>query len=295
MAKCKPYPPKPCSSKPLLRVLNFSGGRQSTWLINKYLRREWKTPERFAVVTADPGMEKQSTYAVVTEVEQQCAKAGIEFVRAPGPNLYEDLLNVTSGIKSRIDTPPFWTKDDKGKRGKLRHSCTREYKIRPMRRAYRQLLYRRWGIQPGPAGNRALKPNCVASMIGFSAQEASRIKPSDSRWNALEYPAIEAGATEDDIAADYRRWGIEPPKPSLCNGCPFHGLRMRKEQFRNETDRDQAITVDDAIRHGLPGVKYPAFTSDTLVPLRDLEESDFSTGNATQDEMSMCSAGVCFV
>ena len=289
---------EPAGGRPLLEVQTYSGGRQSEWLLESYRRgeRRIRNADSFVVINSGPGMERTTTRLRVARMESRCLEAGIDFRRAPGPNLYTDLLDLHAGEKNRIDNPPFWVHNADGTRGKLQHNCTREYKIRPMRRMMRQVLFERWGIPVGPRGNHALRPNAVRIQIGFSAGESSRIKPprdDDPAWCELVYPLVEAGVTDDVVAAVYRRWGISPPDISMCNGCPFQGLRNLRSM--SAADIQQTITVDRVIRDlSAAGVKRPAYVSDTLIPMAELAEQEFSTGDEVTDDMHQCTSGVCF-
>ena len=272
-----------------LTILNFSAGRQSTWLLEKYLRGEWKRPKRFAVINANPGMEKQATRQTIDHYERRCERAGILFVRAPGPDLYTDFVNWDG--RKRIDTPPFWTKNPDGTTGALNHQCTREYKIRPIRRAARRVLEstRFWGsIQAKQS---------VEFQICFSYEEKHRIKDGDHpQWAFASHPLIANKVTLDDIHSDFRRWGIPIPVMSLCNGCPFHGLRSRRDQSMVDQDWHEAITFDGAIRDLRHiGVENECYTSDILLPIIDLQSQGFSLGDEKADDLHSCTSGMCFV
>ena len=282
--------------KPLLTVLSYSGGRQSEFLLEQILRKRWAIPERFAVIVANPGMEKCSTYRRIDAMERRCARAGILFRRARGPNLFSDLMQMEPLKRSRIDNPPLWVRNEDGTRGQLMHGCTREYKIRPIRREARRLLRLMYGIPETSKGARALANGALRHWVCFSADEERRVKPdTECRYAKVEYPLIDAQVGDADVSAFYAEAGIEPPEPSLCNGCPFHGLAMRKSQASCEADFEQALLIDDAVRDmSRQGVQRPAYTSDTLIPLRELAERNFSTGDDRKDDIHSCSSGYCF-
>tara|TARA_Y100000593_G_scaffold26025_1_gene51778 strand:- start:1307 stop:2161 length:855 start_codon:yes stop_codon:yes gene_type:complete len=282
--------------KPLLTILGYSGGRQSEFLLEQILRKRWPIPERFAVIVANPGMEKQSTYRRIDAMERRCAAAGILFRRARGPNLFTDLIQMESLRRRRIDSPPLFVKNEDGSRGQLSHKCTREYKIRPIRREARRVLRWMYGIPETAKGSRALVDGAIRNWVCFSADEERRVKSdNESRYSKVEYPLIDAQVGDADVSAFYAESGIEPPEPSLCNGCPFHGLAMRKSQASCEADFEQALLIDDAVRDmSRQGVQRPAYTSDTLIPLRELAGRDFSTGDDRKDDIHSCSSGYCF-
>ncbi len=179
-------------------------------------------PKNLVVINSDPGMEDERTYAYVAKTAARCAEAGIDFIRADGPNLYEDILALKKSGKTRFDTPPFWTKNrETGKRGALLQNCTTHYKIAPMRRALRKWLHEKHGI------NRGTKHlPTIEQWIGFSADEADRVKESDVKYIQLRFPLIEQGMTKARIEGWFLQNGVPRPPRSVCAGCFANGLTL---------------------------------------------------------------------
>jgi hypothetical protein len=104
-----------------------------------------------------------------------------------------------------------------GAGGLSKRQCTKNFKLRVIRRKVRELL----GV--GPRGY--VKPGTVDSWIGISADEAIRVKPSGVAYIVNRHPLIEAPRLmqrADCIAWLKARDYPEPPK-SACVYCPFQG------------------------------------------------------------------------
>ena len=275
-------------------------------------------PTHFAVINADPGMENSLTYKYNSMIRGLCEESGIRYIKAAGPNLYNDLVSLTPETP-RVDNPPYWVINDKGKIGRLMQGCTNHYKVAPMDREIRKLLYEIHGIS---IKSRRI-PGVVVKWIGFTAEESQRKSEPDQKYVRFEYPLIEKGIYKKDVHAFYKKNGIELPPRSVCNGCFANGLETFKEMRDNRPgDFQQAVDVDESIRHNIPGVKGDCYVSRTCIPLKQLDAQDFklspdqidrlknrlqpdgetlhaiglrgSNPEGDQDEFS-CDKGVCFV
>ncbi len=276
---------------PLLTVLNFSGGKQSSVLLWMVLRGDLPRPPNFAVLVADPGMEDSRTYEYVDLMERECQKAGIEFVRCKGPNLFEDLQSRT---KKRIDNPPYFTRDkETGKLGKLVQNCTKEYKIAPMTRAIRELLHRKYGLHP-KAGTVGI--NVVEKWIGFHADEWHRVSESGSKYWYFRFPLIERNMDEAAVIGYFLKHKLPRPPRSVCNACFANSVPYYQDMHANRPrDWQKAIQLDDAIRDmSRWGVKGEVFVSRAMMPLRDMPALDFKV-KSPPDEQGCGHGGYCFV
>lgn len=268
-----PAPPK-------MTVINFSGGVQSTALVYMLLDGFLKAQSPVLVLNADPGMEMSGTKNTVREVFARCHAAGIPAYTAPGPNLYEHLLDTS---QARLDNPPYFVAKEKGKRGRLRQKCTREFKIRPMDRAIRKEMRKR-GIKLGMG--------VVEKWIGFPVDERHRFSLPSQQYIRFAFPLAHMGMTKQDVRQWLQDRGYPIPVRSVCAGCFAHApadfCRMRTE---DPAAFAKAVAVDKAVRHHpAMGAKYPVFVSDSLQPLEDLVETD----DADRTELS-CDSGYCFL
>jgi hypothetical protein len=278
---------------PCLTVLNYSGGKQSSVLLWMVLRGELEIDrERFAVLNADPGMENSKSYEYVALMREECAKAGIYFETVEGPNLYQDIVTLKEREATRIDNPPYFTKDEKGKRGKLLQKCTAIYKIAPMDRAIRRLLEERHGVSRNTTrlGNAA-----VEKWVGFSYDEVMRIKPPAQKYVYFRYPLCELRMDRSDVLTYFEDRGLPIPPRSVCNACFANSVPFYKEMFENRPqDWAQAVAVDEAVRDWRQvHIDNPVFVSDTLKPLLELQMLGF---DATGEDKSgwSCDSGYCF-
>lgn len=251
------------------------------------LRGDIEKPSNFTVVCADPGMEDPSTVRLVKQSMERCKAAGITFLKAEGPNLYEDLIFHKVFSYDRIDNPPYWTKDKEGKRGRLLQKCTHHYKIAPMRRAIRAEMKRlKIPVTPG----------AVESWIGFALDEWHRCSDSDVAYTTMRFPLIELKLDRMKVEGYYLKNGIPKPRRSVCAACFSNGLSYYKELSEREPEHfSKAIEIDEVMRDlSCYGVRDTVFVSPTLLPLRDIAAKNFLMEDEDMTEHH-CNSGVCFL
>lgn len=276
---------------PILTTLSYSAGVQSHCLLEMVLRGDVPKPKNFLVLNSDPGMEDPRTYDFVQRSRQRCGEAGIDFITADGPNLLNDILELKSSGRARLDNPPYWTKDPKtGKEGKLMQGCTIVYKIQPMRRALRRFLKERFPKS-------ALRPGLVETWIGFASDEWHRCSDSDVKYVTLRYPLIELKMDRAMVEGYYIKHNIPKPPRSVCTACFSNGLGHYKEMAENRPDQfELACKVDDSVRDWTQiGVRQEVFVSKTLRPLRELKAINFGVDDDSIPEEAHCNSGVCFL
>ena len=281
---------------PLMTVLNFSGGHQSSWLLWEIILGLVNKPSCFVVLRADPGMENENTYRYCADMEARCRAAGIEVHTAAGPNLYEDLVALPARRPSRFDNPPYWTKSkDTGKRGMLLQKCTQVYKIAAMDRFSRKLLHDKHGVS---TVTKRIPAGAVEKWIGFAADEADRVAKcvSSQKYVSFRFPLAERNLTRNDIAALYKKYSVPEPPRSVCNACFANGVAAFKDMHDNRPrDWAQAVAVDNAVRDlSSIGVRDEVYVSSTLVPLVELAKRNFVIED-DGDEDGSCDSGHCFI
>ena len=286
----------------LLTVLNYSGGQQSSCILWMVIKGVIERPKNFLVMNADPGMENSNTYRYNVMMFEECRKASIPALTAPGPNLYKDLTELHKTKKTRIDNPPYWTKDfNSGKRGRLLQKCTREYKIAPMDRAVRSYLKANFGVE------NKLRPGLVKKWIGFSFDEVHRIKPSAQKYIDFEYPLVDLRMRKMDVIKWFEEQQLPIPPRSVCNACFANGANTFKKMAQERPeDFQQAKRVDEAVRDlSQIGVKDEVFVSHELLSLAQLEKDGFEReevqrflpgfgADGDADDWG-CDSGYCFV
>ena len=278
--------------RPWVTVLPMSGGTQSYALWKLIELGLVDTPTNLVVMNADPGMEATGTKPVVDRCETECAARGVPFLRVKR-NLYEDILRLKRGELTRLDNPPFWTKNRKtGKRGRLRQHCTTYYKIAAMDQALRRWMEDHLGV---PRNHTRLGANAVRKWLGFSADEIHRIKEPEQEYQYFEYPLIEIGWDKTAVASFFESRGLPVPPRSVCNACFANDVSYFREMHaRRRKDWAQAVAIDDAIRDlSCIGVEDECYVSWTLVPLRDLAKAGFPEIDGEKEQL--CHSGHCFL
>jgi hypothetical protein len=280
-------------SKPYITALSHSGGLQSQNLLDRILDGEIEKPFNFVVLNANPGMERRQTRELINQDRERCAVAGIDYITAQGPSLYSDIVNSRFDGTTRLDNPPYWTKDAGGEKGQLVQGCTQYYKIAPMRRALRHYLSRKHGIS---WNTRNLRPGLVEMWIGFSYDEWHRCSDSDVGYIVNRFPFVEMKVEKAHCAGWYLQRGLPLPVRSVCNGCFANGLAHFKDMYENEPeDWQQAVACDNALETWKGRItKEEVFVSSSLIRLRDLPSIDFGLEDEDMSEHH-CNSGVCFV
>lgn len=283
-------------NNPLLTVLSFSGGKQSSALLWMLILDVIERPKDLVVLTADPGMENKFTYKYIDMMFDKASKAGIECIKVVGPNLYEDMINLKSTNKKRFDTPKYFVDKGDGKFATLKQGCTQVYKIFPMDRELRRILESRFSI---PRNRKRLGNNLVEKWIGFTISEVERVKPSPRKYWYFRYPLIEMKITNQNVLDFYEKYNLPIPPRSVCNACFANGLNTLKEMRDNRPeDWQQAVNVDNSVRDWSQiGVKYPVYVSHTILPLETLDKVDFDLSKVKKDLENdySCDSGYCFV
>lgn len=212
-------------ANPKLRVLSLGAGVQSTTIALMAARGEIPAPD--CAIFADTGDEPRAVYE------------HLAWLTSPGVLPFPiHVVKPTRTLKTALvagdeDARIPWFVGAGGMGGR---NCTRNWKIRPIRRMIRQLL----GV--GPRGY--IAPDTVESWIGISTDEIGRIKPSGCRFIHNRHILIEARMNRQGCYTwleerQYRR----PPK-SRCKYCPFQGnggwrdLRGSAEEWAETLDLD---------------------------------------------------------
>lgn len=142
----------------------------------------------------------------------------------------------------RVDIPAFVVVEGRTA-GFITRSCTRDYKIVPIRRKVRELIgYIRRRVPQG----RVL----VEQWIGISLDEIQRVKDSGAPWIRNRNPLIERRMSRGDCLEWMRRRGYPQPPKSSCIWCPYHNdgqwAALTPEEFA------EAASVDDSLRDRPP-------------------------------------------
>ena len=184
--------------------------------------------------------------------------------RTSAGNILQDMLNHTKN--KSFASMPYFTESTKGREGRLRRQCTKEYKLIPIYKKIRELA----GLLPG---ERAAGKVFIHQLIGISMDEAVRMKPSGKAWVENLYPLIDKGMSRNDCLKWITSRGYPMPQKSSCLGCPYHSdAGWREIKKNNPRGWRQVVMLDRMIRNGVRGTKQKVYLHRSLKPI---EEYDF--------------------
>lgn len=169
---------------PQLRAISNGLGVQSLTMI--YLADEGRIgPKPDCAITGDTDDERTSALENLRLLQSSnTAPRDIPIIVRQDASLKDDLHDVLAGRKRRFGNPPFFVKNYDGSVGLLNRGCTRDYKIRPVRRELRKLLGK------GARGIVSRTP-IVEMWLGITTDECDRMEPSRVPWIYNRYPLIE--------------------------------------------------------------------------------------------------------
>ena len=268
----------PIPAEPRLRVLSLGAGVQSTTLALMIAHGVFDCPTPDRAIFADTMREPQDVYEHLDWLRSgNVMSIPVDVVSAG--DLGQELHDAAENKGNSWGRPPFFVPMPDGREGRLRRQCTADYKIDPIEKRVRELLGLRrrqwWPKEP-----------VVEQWIGISADEIIRIKPSKQKAIACRWPLVELGMTRNDCytwledrgypvvrpedeTPERRQW---PPK-SACTFCPFHSTsHWRRMKLNDPTSWEEAVAIDEAIRHGMAGVKAEAvYVHRSLIPLAQID------------------------
>lgn len=246
-----------------MNIISLGAGVQSSTMALMAKHGEI-TPMPDCAIFADTQAEPKAVYEWLDWLEKQLP---FPVYRVTAGNLKEHVAaERPKGKFLKVDIPAFVKAPD-GSTALINRSCTRDFKIDPIRRRVRQLL--------GIAGKRSPKEPVVSQWIGISTDEASRMKPSRESWQEMRWPLIEAGFSRWDCLRWMERKGYPKPSKSSCIFCPFHA----DSEWRalTPTEFSEAVEVDKRLRSRPP----EAYRTKGVLYLhrscKPLSEVDFST------------------
>jgi len=286
-----------------------------------------------AVVFADTAGEAPATYTYLDVLRGQAERAGIRFLTVSAGDLRGDLMARTG--RGGQATPPVRVRHADGRLGRInRYHCSYTYKRLPIARAVKALC--------GPPG--AWKHTAIEQWIGYSAEEVTRVKPADEcrcghkrlrratgrlpfeqihtpqgcarctcggfdPWQVNRWPLIELGMTRADCQQWIRAHGFPVPPRSACYFCAnrpaAYWPRLKRDQ---PALFERAVELDEALRHGINGLRGQAYLHQAGIPLASLpdtgtaRDTDGGPGDPDADpdrdpggDAAMdCEAGMCF-
>lgn len=203
-----------------MRVLSLGAGVQSSTLLLMACEGELQID---AAVFADTQWEPWWVYQHLDGLERTAKAAGIPLYRVGVGSLRQDALDG----KTESWMPVYSKNPEDGKIQQLKRQCTRNYKIRPIRR---QVALLNGGFR-----------RQVDQLIGISLDEWERMRTSDVKYIRNVYPLVDLRMTRADCIAWLRAHEYPVPRKSSCIGCPLRtGAEWREI-------RDDAQSWADAV------------------------------------------------
>ena len=253
---------------PALRILNWGLGQDSTTIA--LLAEHGEIPPFDAIIWADTQQEPAEVYATLEWVMPLLTPP---VYRVTAGDIGVSVLDAsrapaTSTIWAQ-GQPPFYVRNvpnadyptaDRG--APLARTCTRMFKVRPIRRKIRDLL------NLGPR-TRVPKGVWVEQAIGFPLDELGRTFCSPVQWLVNTFPLIDQRMRKHDCARWLTAHGYPIPPKSSCRFCPYHSNAYWRRMRDTQPDEwQQAVAFEAALHQGkLPGVRGIPYVHKSMVPL----------------------------
>jgi hypothetical protein len=250
---------------PMLRVISLGAGVQSTTMALMAAHGEIG-PMPDCAIFADTGADPAAVYDHLKWLMSPNVLPFPVHVVSAG-NLKEHVAaERPSGKFLKVDIPAFVQAPD-GSVALLNRSCTRDFKIDPIRRKVREVL--------GIARKRSPATPVCEQWIGISLDEATRMKPSREAWQSMRWPLIEQRMSRGDCLEWMKRRGYPVPPKSSCTFCPYH----RDDQWRDLTPSEfaEAVDVDRRLRSRPPSAYRTKGVLFLHRSCRPLDEVDLSS------------------
>ena len=249
-----------------LSVLSLGAGVQSTVMALMANEGYDGMPKPDFAIFADTGWEPNAVYEHLNWLETQL---DFEVIRVSAGNIRENTINGTNPHNRQyIDMPVFVVNED-GSKSIGKRTCTKEYKVMPIRSELRSRL----GLRSGEPCPKNLQ---VHMWLGISVDEATRQKPNKDNWITNIYPLIDRGYSRAQLYDWFKKRYPDRGLPrSACVGCPYHSDSVWKEMRENDYSAfADAVYVDRAIRNSPQArgaLKGQAFLHKSRKPLIEIE------------------------
>lgn len=184
-------------------VVAYGAGTNGTGMLVG-LHERGRVPD--AIVFADTGSEKPNTYQHIAEVSEWCRQIGfpeVQTIRGRQPMMMKDGSLEAECL--RLGALPA--------KAHGFSTCSLKWKVEPQRKHYATLV-----------AERGLTLADLAVLIGFDADEQSRVDRGRAAWKAgdysQEFPLFDWGWTREDCVTAIARAGLPQPGKSACYFCP---------------------------------------------------------------------------
>lgn len=157
-----------------------------------------------------------------------------------------------------------------GAGGLSKRQCTRNFKLRVLKRKCRELL----GLGPRSFA----RPGMCEAWVGISTDEAMRIKPSGINYIINRHPLIEKFMSRADCKAWLKLHGYPEPPKSACKYCGFQSNAGWRRRRSSPVDWAEVVDLDRWLRLPPQVIRFHGdlYLHSSRVPLEfaNLEEAD---------------------
>ena len=198
-----------------VHILSFGGGVNTVALMVMLVRDDAPLD---GVIFADTGGETPDTYESVKVARSYLAEHRIPFTvveaRPKGTDLYG------TALRRRVIPSVQW------------RWCTRDYKVLPIHRYYRQL------------------GKHVNQYMGIAFDEVHRMRDSREPYITNLYPLIDGRLTRQDCIDLIAESGLPVPEKSGCYFCPFNSSERWRQLLSRYPDLfNKAIKLEENSKH----------------------------------------------
>lgn len=274
-------------------IISLGAGVQSSTMALMAAHGEI-TPMPDAAIFADTQAEPNSVYIWLDWLEKMLP---FPTYRVTIGSLTNRALTMKRTADDRLYSKtdiPFFTKNADGSQGKIRfRSCTRDFKLAPLRKKQREIaaVPRGYGKRICDLKNGA--PPLVISWQGISFDEIYRMKPSREAWCEHRFPLIDLRMSRGDCLKWMEAHSYPKPPRSACIYCPFHNdqewIRLRDEEPQEFM---RAVAFESAlqqIKSASSNFRSTPFLHRSLVPLKDVQFKNDHQDNLFNNECEgMC-------
>ena len=241
-------------------VLSLGAGVQSTWLYLAFMgiiKASFELPKLNVAIWSDtgdePGAEARelglpdTPGSVYAHLDWLRSLNGPPILGGQKGIISKDLARGDGGHGNRFASIPAFT-EHKGKIGKVKRQCTKEYKLEVLGQTLRRQFL---GLQKG----RSPKGVIVHQYIGLSFDEGGRVarqrKIKKPKYLITHFPLWENLVTRAHCRIDLAIVVPHRVPRSACVQCPFHDDEEWQRIKAEPLDWQRAVRCDESLR--VPG------------------------------------------
>ena len=228
-----------------MRVLSLGAGVQSSTLALMLARSDQRLGGLTvdAAIFADTQCEPGHVYSWLDWLETQLPFPVYRVTKGNLADYATRVVTSRKGHKYVENGLPMKTMYADGGGGIRQRFCTNHFKIVPIHRKIVELVGGAAAVRAWRKGDHA-EP-LVEKLIGISADEWARAKPSSDAWIAHRHPLLDIGMTRAGCLKWMEDNGFPTPAKSSCTFCPFHGDTQWKQMKDNDPAAwDAAVTFE---------------------------------------------------